>query len=72
VTTRDGKVVIGKVVSHDEFMISITDGEGWRRSWPVRDVKIAIDNPLHAHVELLNKYTDADMHNVFAYLQSLK
>jgi cytochrome c oxidase cbb3-type subunit 3 len=38
----------------------------------VRDVKIAIDNPLHAHVELLNKYTDADMHNVFAYLQSLK
>jgi cytochrome c oxidase cbb3-type subunit III len=72
VTTRDGKVVIGKVASHDEFTISLTDAEGWRRSFPVKDVKIAIDNPLQAHVDQLGRYTDADMHNVFAYLQSLK
>jgi cytochrome c oxidase cbb3-type subunit 3 len=72
VTTRDGKSVIGKVVSHDEFTISLTDAEGWRRSFPVKDVKITIDNPLQAHVDQLGRYTDADMHNVFAYLQSLK
>jgi cytochrome c oxidase cbb3-type subunit 3 len=72
VTTPGGSVVIGKVASHDEFTISITDAEGWRRSWLVKDVKVTIDNPLQAHVDLLRKYTDADMHNVFAYLQSLK
>ena len=31
-----------------------------------------IDNPLQAHVDQLGKYTDKDMHDVFAYLQSLK
>jgi cytochrome c oxidase cbb3-type subunit III len=72
VTTPDGKVIIGKVVQHDEFTISLTDANGWRRSWPVKDVRIKIDNPLQAHVDQLGKYTDEDMHNVFAYLQTLK
>ena len=30
------------------------------------------DDPLAAHFEQLGKYTDADMHNVYAYLESLK
>jgi hypothetical protein len=30
------------------------------------------ENPLRAHIEHLAKYTDADMHNVFAYLQTLR
>jgi cytochrome c oxidase cbb3-type subunit 3 len=72
VTTRDGQVVTGKVAYQDEFTISVTDANGWRRSWPVKMVKIAIDNPLQAHVDQLGKYTDEDMHNVFAYLQTLK
>jgi cytochrome c oxidase cbb3-type subunit III len=72
VTTPDGNVIIGKVVQHDEFTISLTDANGWRRSWPVKDVRIKIDNPLQAHVDQLGKYTDEDMHNVFAYLQTLK
>jgi cytochrome c oxidase cbb3-type subunit III len=72
VTTADGKVVIGKVTHHDEFVISITDGNGWSRSWPIKQVRIALDNPIQAHVDQLGKYTDEDMHNVFAYLQTLK
>jgi cytochrome c oxidase cbb3-type subunit 3 len=72
VTTRDGQVVTGKVAYHDEFTISLTDANGWRRSWPVKQVRITIDNPLQAHVDQLGKYTDADMHDVFAYLQTLK
>ncbi len=72
VTTPDGKVVIGKVAHHDEFTISLTDANGWIRSWPVKQVRVTIDNPLHAHVEQLGKYTDEEMHNVFAYLQTLK
>ena len=72
VTTRDGQVVTGKVMSLDEFTIVITDANGWSRSWPIKQVRVAIDNPLQAHVDQLSKYTDKDMHDVFAYLQSLK
>jgi hypothetical protein len=35
-------------------------------------VKVKIDDPLSAHFVQLGKYSDADMHNVFAYLNTLK
>ena len=31
-----------------------------------------VHDPLAAHAELLRQYTDADMHNVLAYLVTLK
>jgi len=71
-TTRTGQVIKGSVAYHDEFTISLTDASGWTRSWPIKQVRVAIDNPLQAHVDQLGKYTDQDMHNVFAYLQTLK
>jgi len=72
IRTTDGQVITGKVAQHDEFVISITDANGWTRSWPVKQVRIDISNPLQAHIDQLVKYTDKDMHDVFAYLQSLK
>jgi cytochrome c oxidase cbb3-type subunit 3 len=72
VRTPDGQAVTGKLVQHDEFTISLVDNEGWTRSWPAKQVRIDVDNPLQAHVEQLGKYSDKDMHDVFAYLQSLK
>ncbi len=33
---------------------------------------ISGDDPLKAHVDQLGKYTDADMHDVFAFLQTLR
>ena len=42
------------------------------RSWRTSDVKFTIDDPLDAHAALLPKYTDADMHNLLAYLQTLQ
>jgi cytochrome c oxidase cbb3-type subunit 3 len=35
-------------------------------------VKFTVDNPFEAHAQQLGKYTDEDMHNVFAYLQTLR
>jgi cytochrome c oxidase cbb3-type subunit 3 len=72
VTTREGQVISGSVAYHDEFTISLTDASGFIRSWPIKHVRVAIENPLQAHVDQLSKYTDEDMHNVFAYLQTLK
>ena len=34
--------------------------------------KVEIHDPLQAHTDLLGKYTDADIHNVTAYLVTLK
>ncbi|HZI79662.1 MAG TPA: c-type cytochrome [Vicinamibacterales bacterium] len=72
VTQRDGQVVTGALAYRDEFTISITDANGWRRSWPTADVTFTVDDRLQAHVEQLGKYTDGDMHDVLAYLQTLK
>ena len=72
VTTSAGQVIKGSVAYHDEFTITLTDASGFTRSWPIKQVRVAIDNPLQAHVEQLSRYTDEDMHDVFAYLQSLK
>jgi cytochrome c oxidase cbb3-type subunit 3 len=35
-------------------------------------VNVKIDDPMSAHFDQLGKYTDKDMHDVFAYLDSLK
>ena len=72
VTPRSGPPVTGQLVYRDEFTIALTDAQGWNRSWPTSQVTIVVDDPLTAHIDQLGKYTDADMHNVLAYLQTLK
>ena len=73
VTLPGGKSFSGEVAYDDEFTIAIRDSEGRYRSWPkIPSVKVEIDAPADAHAELLSKYTDADIHNLMAYLQTLK
>lgn len=72
VTLPSGTTVSGRVVYRDEFTIGLVDSSGWYRSWPKSQVKSTVLNPLEAHGEQLGKYTDADMHNVMAYLQTLR
>jgi cytochrome c oxidase cbb3-type subunit 3 len=72
VTLASGETIAGAVVSRDEFSIVMTDAAGARRTWSAADVKFTIDDPISAHFEQLGKYTDDDMHNVYAYLQSLR
>ena len=72
VTLASGDVVTGTLASRDEFTISIKDAAGATRSWPVNDVKFTVDDPVSAHFEQLGKYSDEDMHNVYAYFQTLR
>jgi cytochrome c oxidase cbb3-type subunit 3 len=72
VTLASGQTVSGKLAYRDEFTITITDASGWSRSWPVGQVKVTVNDPLRAHAEQLGRYTDEDMHNVLAYLRTLK
>jgi cytochrome c oxidase cbb3-type subunit III len=72
VTMPSGEIVRGPLAYRDEFTIALTDEGGRYRSWPAGQVTFTVDNPLDAHVEQLGKYTDDDMHNVLAYLQTLR
>jgi uncharacterized protein len=72
VTTAAGSTVAGTLAYRDEFTIALTDPSGSYRAFPIQQVKFTVDDPLQAHVEQLRKYTDDDMHNVFAYLQTLR
>jgi len=72
VTLPSGQTVAGRLTYRDEFTIALTDAAGWYRSWPTTQVKFTVDDPRQAHVDQLGKYTDADMHDVLAYLQTLR
>jgi mono/diheme cytochrome c family protein len=72
VTRPSGEIVRGALAYRDEFTIALTDPSGWYRAFPASAVTFTVDDPLQAHVEQLGKYTDDDMHNVLAYLQTLR
>jgi cytochrome c oxidase cbb3-type subunit 3 len=66
-----GETIEGKLVHADEFSVAITGKDGWYRSFPRDRVQVEIHDPLAAHRALMPKYTDADIHNLFAYLETL-
>jgi len=72
VTLPSGQKIEGTVLLNDDFYIAIQGKDGWYHSWPRSAVKVEITDPLAAHAALLEKYTDADMHNIFTYLETLK
>jgi cytochrome c oxidase cbb3-type subunit 3 len=72
VTLPSGEAVTGTLAYRDEFTVGLEDASGWYRSWPVSEVKYKIDAPAEAHAQLLAKYTDDDIHNLMAYLQTLR
>lgn len=72
VTLPSGDKISGTLAHLDEFHVSLRDSEGWYRSWDVSDVKVDVQDPLAKHRDLLHEYTDADIHNLFAYLETLK
>ncbi len=72
VTTASGQIVSGPLAYRDEFTIAVRDAGGVYHSWSTSKVKVVIDNPVQAHVVLFPKYTDDDIHNLMAYLQTLR
>ncbi len=51
---------------------ALRDASGWYRSFLRDRVKVELQDPLAVHRELLDKLTQANVHNLFAYLESLK
>jgi mono/diheme cytochrome c family protein len=72
VTLPSGQKVTGTLAYLDEFTVGLRDSSGTFRSWAVNSVTYTVDAPVHAHADLFSKYTDADIHNLMAYLQTLR
>jgi len=72
VTAPSGKVLTGQLAYLDEFTVALVDSVGTYRSWPTVNVKYKVDAPANAHIELFSKYSDADIHNLMAYMQTLR
>lgn len=74
VTMPNGQKVEGRLGTIDEFIVSLRTADGTYRSF-VRngDVPLVeIHDPLQAHKDMVSKYTDEQIHNLTAYLVTLK
>jgi cytochrome c oxidase cbb3-type subunit III len=76
VTLRTGATVQGTLKRVDDFTVSLTTPEGqylsFTRQGPQGVRTVEIQDPLAPHRQLLPQYTDQDMHDVTAYLTTLK
>ena len=73
VTPPGGPPVSGALVRIDNFSVSLRDAAGDTRTFSrVAGVAVDVRDPLAAHHELLDQYTDQDIHDVVAYLWILK
>ena len=75
VTLPTGEAASGGLVRLTDFDVTLYDKTAGRIRSFLRsgDVpKVVVTDPLQAHVDQLAKWTDADMHNMTAYLASLK
>ena len=76
VTLNSGATVEGTLKRVDDFTVSLTTAQGeylsFTRQGPQGVRAVDIQDPLAQHRQLLSQYTDQDMHDVTAYLASLK
>lgn len=74
VTPPGGERVEGRLVRIDDFLVTLALADGSTRTF--RRVgetpKVEVRDPMKAHRDLLSVYTDKDMHDLTAYLVTLK
>jgi cytochrome c oxidase cbb3-type subunit 3 len=72
VTPKSGAAVKGTFVHRDAFTVTLRLADDSTHTWMTKDVTVAVDDPLKGHRDLLPTYTDKDLHDVLAYLQTLR
>ena len=74
VTLQNGDKIEGEIERLDDFSVALRLDNGTRQSWRIANgnPRVAVSDPLQAHRELLKDYKDSDIHNVTAYLVTLK
>jgi mono/diheme cytochrome c family protein len=73
VTLPSGQKFEGELERVDDFFVAIKTANGARRAFRTTDgTKVDVKDPLVAHRELLPTYTDPEIHNLTAFLVTLK
>jgi len=74
VTLAPGQKISGNVVHIDDFLVTLKLSDGSERSFTRRGSlpTVVVHDPLQAHRDMLPRYTDHDIHDVTAYLVTLK
>jgi cytochrome c oxidase cbb3-type subunit 3 len=75
VTSASGEKVEGRLVRMDDFIVIVALADGSQRSFRRESEtvpQIVVRDPLEGHKRLLLEYADKDIHNVTAYLATLK
>jgi cytochrome c oxidase cbb3-type subunit III len=73
VTLKNGETMEGPLMQNGQFYVSIVGPDGWTHTWPRSDVKsLTVRNPVQAHIDMIPKWTNEEMHNMFTYLETLK
>jgi cytochrome c oxidase cbb3-type subunit 3 len=73
VTPPGGPPVSGALIQLDDFFVSLRSEDGTPRTFRrVAGLRVEKQDPLAFHIELLDRLTDKNMHDVVAYLETLK
>ena len=73
VTPPNAQAASGVLLQMDDFFVSLRQDDGTLRTFRrVQGMKVDRQDPLAFHVELLDRLTDKNMHDVVAYLETLK
>jgi mono/diheme cytochrome c family protein len=73
VTPPGGTAVSGALVQMDDFYVSLRSDDGTQQTIRrVPGTKVDRQDPLAYHIELLDRLSDKNMHDVVAYLETLK
>jgi mono/diheme cytochrome c family protein len=74
VTLPSGEKVEGRLDRIDDFVVALTTADGTHRSFTTNGdtPKVEVHDPVQPHKDLLKTYSDTDIHNVTAYLVTLK
>ena len=73
VTPASGPPVTGVLLQLDDFNVALRDGSGEYHSFKrTPSLKVVKNDPYAAHEELLDRITDKNIHDVVAYLESLR
>ena len=74
VTLPSGEKAEGRLNRIDDFIVSLTDASGHNRTFSRRGATptVEVRDPLEPHRQLVPQYRDEDVHNLTAYLVTLK
>jgi hypothetical protein len=72
ITPASGAAMSGVLVEQSDFYVTFRQADGTIRVVPTTGAKVVTNNPLQAHIDLLDRISDKQIHDVVAYLENLK